>query len=330
MVRKSARLIGALALLLSAATASAQVPVAISNLAGLDPAAVRARLAKVPAGWPAPSAFQVATPNGLLTFITAHDLMMDPVLAQLMAAYRTGGDPGLTPQYLECKEFLVRDGATPELSGLTVLMFRNGRFESAFNPVTDSLFLARPDDLPLEDGLGFLSRLPKNSLSPTDRLSVACSTHPAPVRPPRQSGHVQLHASDMGWLAVAPFALLLPSMNRQRVAARQRGTALLASLRVGKMLGANPEKFSVDHTGVRSYRAKSGDYAVLTIDMGGYPSRNLHNFNDATLVGVRSGRVEWVSPPSSFGPGGALLCLDGRGVPDSPRRGCSGTGHFSP
>ena len=358
MLRNLARLTGAVGLLLSASTASAQVSpttaaigVAVSDLTGLDPVSVRARLANVPPDWPIPPAFQVATTDGLLTFITASDLMMDPVLAQHMTVFRTNGDPGREQPYLQCKAFLTRDARSQEPAGSVVLIFRGGRLESVLQPVdaagaplpnpsdrkaqlaylrrpVSSPFIAQAGELPLEDGLGFLSRWTKAALTPGDRLVAACSASPPPAVSPRR-GH-GLDASDMQGLALLPFAVSLPTKNRQRVAARREGAALLASLRVGEVLGSTPGQFAADHPGVRAYTATRGDYAVLSIDLGGYPGHNLTNFNDAALVGVRRGRIEWESPPSGFGPTGALLCLDENGVPNAPRAGCSGWGHFSP
>lgn len=359
MSRNRSWLIGALALLVCATSAHAQSPdppkpaIAISTLIGLDPESVRARLANLPdARWPAPVSFQVSTPDGVLTFIPLRDLLLDPVLATQMAVWRTHGDAILTAPFLVCDAFLTQQGGAPELDGSIVLIFRNGRFETAFRraisatpPMPSPLdrkawmaYLRRPQtspfiahfgELPLEDGLGFLSRWNGLNLSPNDKLSAAC-TPPRPPRrlPPPRGGH-GLDASDMQGLALLPFAVTLPSKNRQEVQARQQGAVVLASLHAGTMLDASPEKFAADHRGVRFYRAKTGDYAVLTIDMGGYPGRNLTNFNDSALVGVRDGRVEWISPPDAE-LRGDLLCLDEHGVPNTPRRGCSGWGHFSP
>ncbi|MGZ3377961.1 MAG: hypothetical protein ACXU8S_15310, partial [Phenylobacterium sp.] len=60
-------------------------------------------------------------------------------------------------------------------------------------------------------------------------------------------------------------------------------------------------RFARQHAGVNAY-AGGTDYAVIAIDLGGYPSRNLSNFRDFALVGVRNGRIEWISPPTSPGP----------------------------
>lgn len=359
MLRYLACLAGVLAVLVTTARTEAQVPtgsppagVPLSALIGQDPVAVRARLADVAADWPAPPAFQIASPQGLLTFLTLHELMMDPVLAQRLAVFRTAGDPPPAGPYLECRGFLTRDGGSPEPNESIVLIFRDGRLESAaqttpvtipplprganFNasialarrPVT-SPYVAHFGELPLEDGLGFLSRWRRTALAPGDRLSATCSPPPPPRRIAPSPRH-GLDAGDMQGLALLPFAVTLPFKNHQRVAARHEGAALLATLHVGAPLGAAPRVFALTHRGVRAYTAAQGDYAVLSIDMGGYPGRNLSNFNDVALVGVRGGRVEWMSPPVSDGPHAPLLCLDAQGVPNAPRPGCSGWGQFSP
>ncbi len=326
--------------------------VPVSALTGLELAAVRARLSDVPVNWPDPPVFQVATATGQLSFVTVGELMTDPVLAQRMANFRTHGDPVQFTPYLKCEQVLLRKGGSPEPASSVVLVFLNGRLDAAFQPIEaarpstpalsdqkamlayirrpqTSPFVANLGELPLEDGLGFLSRWTGSALSPSDALSNACAkvSQPLATAPPR--GHA-LDASDMQGLALLPFSAALPLKNQQRVAARKTGAALMASLRLGELLGAPPQKFAARHTGVRAFLAKSGDYAVLSIDMGGYPGRNLTNFNDATLIGVRSGSIEWISPPTPSGPGAPLLCLDGNGVPNTPRAGCTGWGHFSP
>jgi hypothetical protein len=359
MLRNLVCLTGALALLVAASMAGAQVPtgptpvgVPISDLAGLGPAAVRARLADVPAEWPVPRAFEFAAPEGPITFITVSDLMLDPVLAQRLAVFRTEGDPVPTGPYLQCREVLTRDNGSPEPARSVVLMFRDGRLVSALQPIdppglpipsasdrkaqlafvrrpVTTPFIAHFGELPLEDGLGFLARLPKTVLAPGDRLSAACSS-PPPPRPVTSAPRHGLDAGDMQGLALLPFAVTLPAKNHQRVAARGDGAALLATLRVGEPLAAAPATFAAGHKGVRAYPAAGGDYAVLSLDLGGYPGRNLTDFNDAALVGVRAGRIEWTAAPAGFGPHPGLLCLDDHGVPNTPRPGCTGWGHFSP
>jgi hypothetical protein len=360
-------IIGAAALLAAAAQAAVAPPptgydVPISALVGLDPPAVRSRLSAVPPKWPTPPAFQIYTSRGLLTFIDLQSLMTDPALARELAALRTHGD-GIPPEpEVLCSEYLVRGTGQAELDSTTLLLFRDGRLEAAFKPTLfqpriqaqadptaymrqprNDFYIARPGELPLEDGLGFFSRWRKTTLSPTDRLSASCEpAHPyiPPAHLPRHTPPWYAQRRAIPWyadpgniqgLAGLPFAWTLPFKNRQRVMARQQGAALLASLHVGAMLGAPPRKFAADHPGVRVYRAERGDYAVLSIDLGGYPGRNLSKNNDAALMGVRSGRIEWISAsPVGFGPHGGELCVGADGIAGAPRRGCSGYGNFSP
>jgi hypothetical protein len=241
-----------------------------------------------------------------------------------MAVFRTNGDPGPEPPYLQCKAFLTRDGGSQEPAGSAVLMFRSGRLDTIFQPVdaarpplpnpsdrkgqlaylrrpVSSPFVAQSGELPLEDGLEFLSRWSKTALTPGDRLGAACSPSPPPaVSPTRGHG---LDASDMQGLALLPFAISLPSKNRRRVAARREGAALLASLRVGEALGSAPGKFAADHPGVRAYPATRGDYAVLSIDLGSYRDTTSRTSTMrhcwASGAGVSSGKRR---PPASDRP----------------------------
>ena len=132
-----------------------------------------------------------------------------------------------------------------------------------------------------------------------------------------------------GVVAFAPSDAIMPFKNHQRVAARERGGALLNSLHVGEVLGGTPQTFAANHGGVRAYPAKAADYTVLSIDLGGHPTNNGSARNEAALVGVRSGRIEWISPPGSRGPPGDQLCLGDTRAPYSERRGCAGY-DFSP
>lgn len=331
----------------------AQVPprsVPISELVGLSPAEMRGRLADIDPAWPIQPMFQVATPDATLSFITVDDLMLDPALAHLLAVFRTRGDPGPWTPYVGCHIQFEPEGGPSKPGNLVVLAFRDGRLAAALaQPPADSVALPAPTaeairayqrrprsspfigqhgELPLQDGAAFLSRWGRAPLAAGDRLSVAC----APAKPPRPIPHPQhrgLEASDMQGLALAPFAVGLPAMNHRRKEARAHGHDLLASLKVGDLLAAPAERFAAQQAGVNVYAAGTG-YAVLAIDLGGYPSRNLSNFRDFALVGVRDQRIEWIAPPSSIGPSPSLLCLDDKGIPGTPRRGCHGYGEFSP
>ena len=344
------------AALLCATAAWAQTParsVAVSDLMGLGPAEVRARLADVDPTWPLQPMFEVAAPDGRLGFITLDQLVIDPRMARQLAVYRTYGDPVAWEPHFECRAAADRGGGAPTPGVMVVLMFRDGRLAAAFGsppeaerlpPTMDpkvvqayqrrppiSPFTDRPGALPLEDGTAFLSRWGRPPLVPTDRLSAACAPAqpPAPPRPVPRHG---LTASDWQGLSLLPFAVGLPAMNRQREEARVRGSALLQSLHVGDALPAPAERFAAQHPGVRAYRGDGG-YAVLSIDLGGYPSRNLSNFKDAALVGVRNDRIEWISQPTGLdfvGPRPSLLCIDTDGDAAAPRKGCHGWGQFTP
>lgn len=338
--------------MLLATPAAAAEAVPISALLGLSPAEVRDRLAEEARPWTVQPAFQVSTREGVLAFMTLGDLMLDPALAERLAVWRTRGDKVPQTPYLVCKTTLLRGERLPAVAHEVVLTFRDGQLVSAAlpDPLPDrptpptsdrkameaflrtpaaSPFQARPGALPLQDGPGFLSRWARTELAPTDALSATCAPPPPPQALPKPAGsHSGLDASDLQGLAALPFAVTLPGKNAQRTTASRDGPALLATLRVGEPLGAAPEAFAAAHRGMRAYTA--GDYAVLSLDLGAAPGRNLSNFNDAALIGVRGGRIEWIAPPAGFGPRPDLLCIDEHGVAATPRKGCGGWGHFNP
>ncbi|HLY67271.1 MAG TPA: hypothetical protein VKU60_17165, partial [Chloroflexota bacterium] len=275
----------------------------------------------------------------------------DPALRQRMAAFKASSNPPSAP-YVECMEYVTRGSGAPEYAGFALLVFRNGRLDAAFQPVyrpvqptpksahgipykppvqRTNLFVANAGELPLEDGIGFVSRWHKVQLSPTDKLSASCGPPPPP--PSHGSASLPWFVTDPAGIVLAvvlaPFWATLPPKNHQRAVAYQQGSALLGSLHVGGELGAAPQTFAAHHPGVRAYPAKAGDYTVLSIDLGGYPTKVGSTTNDAALVGVRKGRIEWISPPGAWGPQGDALCLGDEGAPYSRRRGCTGP-YFSP
>jgi hypothetical protein len=325
--------------------------VPFSDLLGLSPIAVRARLADVPAEWPIPFGLKVSTPTGVLDFILVDDLMSDPLTRELMRPGSAGAFR-YTPPKLICQETLKRDRDS-DLGGQVVLVFKNERLLSAFSPTaplsaplpqaagfnhsfglpvpTSSVFIAHLGELPLEDGLGFLARLGPVSLVATDELIVACDApSPLPTLAPTEPRRHSLTASDMQGLALLPWAVTLPGKNSRRAAAQKSGAMLLSSIVVGERLSVTPKQFAADHHGVRFFAAKNSTYGVLTIDMGGPPTNNLSAPSDSALVGVRDGRVEWVTLSLRSWMSAELLCIDDRGVPGTPRPGCWGFGQFSP
>lgn len=331
-------------------------PVRLDALLGASPRAVRAAIMAPAQDWPLQRGFEVATAEGSLVFLSLGDLVLDPVISERLAVFRTHGDSEPWRDHLLCGSRLERGGAVAEGHDV-VLMFRDNRLQAAFGPQSIppsrsapvavqgdrkslrafrprpviSPYVASPGQLPMTDFLGFMSRWGRFPLAAEDRVSVVC--HPA-LRPPRPSpardARSRLSASDLQGLAGAPLIVSLPFINQGRKAARLRGSQLLAQLAVGAALSAPPEAFAAAHKGVRVYRDGASDYAVLSIDLGGAPTRNLSDFRDAALVGVRGGQIVWIASPSGPGPKASLLCLDAQGVPGKPRRGCTGFGVFSP
>ena len=312
-----------LALILAAVVApasglAAQPRATVGDLIGLSAAQVRAKIAPVPSSWPIQPSFEIATPNGALTFIEVRTLMKDPVLAQDEFIWRTDGDANANLNFLKC-DVRLQHGAVTREGGPTLLMFRNHRFEAAFDtppswrqPVDPhrptrpplSPFVKRAGGLPLEDGLGFMRRWDRATLAHSDRLWANCAKMPLPrLRPrPRRRGP---DAGTWQGLAALPFAIVLPAKNWSRAVARKRGPSLLSTLKVGRPLDTTPERFAVSHRGVVFRRSTDPNYGVLSIDLGGARTRNLSGKRDTALVGVRNGRVEWIGPPGSpsFPPG---------------------------
>lgn len=175
--------------------------VAVAEFVGLSPSEVRSRLADVPADWPVRADLEVATADGVLSFISPHRLLSGQDEADLEALFASRGDYKHLPAFLKCDEYVSRNGGDPVLDGYdSVLVFRAGRFESAYiepphppapvlpaatlmqreqseaersrrEPVS-SLFIARTGDLPLDDGAGFMGRWTRVKLAPTDRLGA--------------------------------------------------------------------------------------------------------------------------------------------------------------
>lgn len=134
----------------------------------------------------------------------------------------------------------------------------------------------------------------------------------------------------MQGLALLPFAVKLPAMNRDRERARELGAATLAGLSVGRRLPGDSQAFARGQDGLRWHGSARPGYGVLTIDLGGWKSRNLSDKRDAALVGVEGGVVTWISPPGGAGPDAGLLCVDAEGQAGAPRTGCWGWGNYRP
>lgn len=345
----------ALAGLLAWASQAAAGEAAVGDLIGLSPVEVRARLTGAPTQAPLTRGFEVAAGGGTDAYFTLDQLVADPRRLRQQAIWRTYGDGPFDPEAPICRTRLTSGAGEPG-KGEPVLVFRDGRLAAVLTPVRPPAELrppappmkdrkayerwvrqARPSpfaaafgQLPLEDGQGFLGRWSKDAAAPGDRLSAACAPGARPplaASPARRRG---LSDSDMQGLALLPFAVKLPAMNRDRERARERGAATLAGLSVGQRLPRDPKAFAREHDGLRWHGSARANYGVLTVDLGGWKSRNLSDKRDAALVGVEDGMVTWISPPGGVGPGAGLLCIDGEGRSGAPRPGCWGWGNYRP
>ncbi len=330
-------------MLIPASASAAEAP--LRRLLSLTPVEVRAQLLGEQAGWPVPRGFEVRRSGASITYLTAHELVADPALLEQQAVWRTQGDVP-TPSSLRRCDIGVNATESGAAGGAVILAFKNGRLSEAYNVVSKpgrsvsaltggrptmalSPFTKRPGGLPLEDGVGFLEHWRRNRLAEGDRLIVDCEVrHYAPPSSNRRSSG--LSASDLQGLALLPFAFKLPRINRARNAARLQGAALLGAMQLGAPVSPSPEALASSRRGVRWHPDADGSYGVLTVDMGGAPTRNLSDVRDVALVGVRSGQVAWVSPPGGAGPRERLLCLEADGTLGAPREGCEGWGHYRP
>lgn len=346
-------LAAALAGLLALASQAAAGEAAVGDLIGLSPVEVRARLTGAPMQAPLTRGFEVADGGGTDAYFTLDQLVADPRRLRQQAIWRTHGDGAFDPEASICRTRLA-SGPDGSSRGDPILAFRDGRLAAVLRPAPASPRSSAPSikdrkayarwvrqagpspfatafgQLPLEDGRGFLGRWSQDVAGPGDRLSAACapgSRPPIVGKPVRRRG---LDNSDMQGLALLPFAVKLPGMNRDRQRAREQGAATLAGLGVGQRLPMDPKAFARGQDGLRWHGSARATYGVLTVDLGGWKSRNLSDKRDVALVGIEDGVVIWISPPGGAGPDARLLCIDGEGQAGAPRPGCWGWGNYRP
>ena len=240
---------------------------------------------------------------------------------------------------------ILQDGEVLNLALLT----RDGRIEAvlprpgpriAFNrerqphlaPSDDPLAPA-PGRLPMDDGLGATTgRLASLALPADAVLKMQCRDRP-PVHPAAKPAEglgalVELSAEAAMGLWFAPIWLFgVPAENRSRETGARLGPLALAEVTLGGPLAGGAEGFRDRHSQVARLHAGSGDYAVISIDLGGPPGRGVSLPREAVFVGVRGGIVEWIGDNS--GGLGQSLCAgaDGR---FGGRKGCTTTGYYSP
>lgn len=342
----------AAALALLSATGAAAGEAAIGDLIGLTPVEVRARLTGAPAETPLTRGFEVMGEGGMNAYFTLDDLVADPAALRRRAAWRTHGEVSSDRDASVCRARLGAE-ARDLVVGDPVLAFRDGRLAAVLRPARPLAkspapphedrkayerwirqaplgpFQARFGQLPLEDGAGFLGRWEAARLGGSDRLLVDCAPPPALPAVARPAKRPPLNESDMQGLALAPFAIRLPAINRDRARARERGAATLAGLSVGQRLPRDPALYA-RQDGLRWHGSARPGYGVLTVDLGGGKTRNLSDMRDAALVGVENGMVAWISPPGGAGPSAGLLCIDAQGLAGTPRPGCQGWGIYKP
>jgi len=260
------------------------------------------------------------------------------------------GEPGAAPGDLECAEYASIGGQAPDLATLDILMFRDGRLEAAFaytdskptisvpragapsaqweafyNQPVSTPYIARPGDLLLADGLGFMARWDKVRMAASDRLGVGCLAKPvAAATSAHPHGSLQ-GVFDNPAVVLIPLAVTLPFKNHERRLASKRGVALLTALRPGDALNEPVARFAEDHAGVQMVTGGDPAYVVLKIDMGAPPGRHIDNTDVHALVGVRNNHVEWIAPAGSVALGvyPGLLCLGANARPDHSRPGCA-------
>lgn len=335
----------------------------VAGLLGSNPAAVRARLKPISSRQALAPALEIGTPGNVITFFGLGALLIDPVAVDGSERRRQGDNPAVGTARFWCETRVSRGDGSTSAAYDAVLMFRNDRLERVYagagktrtkprnfprtaagwqayakQPRT-SPFIRRGGDLPLADGLEFIARWDKVELVSGDMLNTRCERPPMPLparKPPTPSSPFS-NPSTWQALALAPFAVVMPAKNRQRVAARERGIALVAGLHVGARLREAPEAFA-RRPGVQINRGPDPAYVVLSINMGDRPNNNLANTNDVALIGVRGRVVEWLSRSAHVDSGAGaplrlnagLLCLDRNGVPGEVRPGCTDWGRFEP
>ncbi len=228
---------------------------------------------------------------------------------------------------------LTRDGrveAVLRRSGPSVAF--NHQRRPHLSPSDDPL-APLPGALPMDDGLAATTgRLEALALPAEAVLETQCSAGPPVFAPMKPSEGLQSVVEAPAKIATAvwfaPVWLFgVPAENRSREIGRAQGSSALAEVILGQPLAGGAEGFRDRRREVVRLHAGSGDYVIVSIDLGGPPGRGISLPREVVFVGVRGGVVEW------FGDGkggvGQSLCTvaDGR---FGGRKGCSTTGYYNP
>jgi hypothetical protein len=344
-----------LAVLLASPAALAASPellsdrvVAVGELIGLTPGEVRTRISAAPADWPWRPALEMAEPGGgTVSFIQLYPLLQDPALREHLARFIAGQRVGPPPAHIACETLSDTAGGAPKGAGPLWLMFRDGRLAqvletgppTARDPEIQGSVKDRPKsfgemarlpiaspypvdlgDLPLADGLGFLTRWRQVPAAASTRIRVRCGrqAEPGPLRrtPTRLSDY-----NPQGLVGL-PFVPAMPFINAHRRKAAEHGAAAMAALRLGEPAPGGADEFAKTHAGVRVLPGREPGYAVLAINVGALAGNQLENTDQVALAGLRDGRVAWIA--SDAGWLTLTLCLDQHGVRSAVRPGCKG------
>ena len=286
-VRFSAALCIALAITSGAAAKVVNTPIGlprtvrVGDLLGRTPSEVQAILAPEAKGWPIIFALEARAATDQWAVAQARDLLQDPATVESMARFRQHANTRLISQ-TSCKLATASGDPAP----FTVLVFENDRLSSVWdgNPA----HTVDPAGLSADE---FLRQDGRTRLSPAEERVVSCERTTFEPSPSSGGKTPVDSAGLLQGLALLPLAVTMPGLNVHRVAANHSGTELYDRLTPGT---AAPS----DIKGVRRFKdfPEQGS-STLVLDLGAYTGRNLTDFDDHGLVGIRDGHVVWRALP---------------------------------
>ena len=266
--------------------------VVVADLLGRSPDAVREALVGAPTSWPLRYALETTEPGGgERAYTLMNEMLQDAAAQEIVDRGRTGGGD-LPTEWSQCavKRADDTDASAVDDVYTSLLEFRQGRLAAIWlGSLPKGAVLA--GNLQVDDGAGFPSDAGLTALPATAHVTVACSRHSAEAAPPRKAP-----AADYNWaqaLALLPLAPALPFKNGGRSAAKRDGGALYDLLAPGSTPPADLIVSAERRRLVQKQPSGAPDLALLRIDLGAYPGRNLTAPDNYGLVGLRSGRVAW-------------------------------------
>ena len=255
--------------------------VVVGDLLGRTPPEVQAVLAPQANGWPIVFALEVKAPTDHWAAAQARDLLQDPATVESMARFRQNADIRMLSQ-TSCKLATASGDPAP----FKLLVFKDDHLSSVWdgNPTR----AIDPAGLSAEEVLG---RDGRTRLSPADKRVISCERTAFEPSPYSEGKPAADSAGLLQGLALLPLAVTLPGLNAHRVTASHSGTELYERLAPGTAVPS-------DLKGVRRFEGfpKQGS-ETLVVDLGAYAGRNLTDFDDHGVVGVRDGHVVWRALP---------------------------------